>query len=141
METNKDIFKVGDKVFHYLYKWGTVTNDCKIRNSGDFYVEVKFDNRSQNYFQNFKDAFLLSFTEYTLEGFSQERPEPLPKPGDIVWVRNTNYDNWSITYFRGISISYDGYGCSSKNSSDSSQIKYWKYLTTENPYEDAIPKS
>lgn len=136
METNKNIFKAGDKVFDYTYGWGVVdeTNDINAR--------VKFD-RSGNNTVLYWGIFLktLSFTEYTLEGFSQERPEPLPKPGDIVWVRNTNYDNWSITYFRGISISYDGYGCSSKNSSDSSQIKYWKYLTTENPYEDAISES
>ena len=136
METNKNIFKVGDKVFDYTYGWGVVDE------ANDMNARVKFD-RSGNNTVLYWGIFLkiLSFTEYTIEGFSQERPEPLPKPGDIVWVRNTNYDNWSITYFRGISISYDGYGCSSKNSSDSSQIKYWKYLTTENPYEDAIPKS
>jgi hypothetical protein len=126
----ENVFKKGDKVFHYLYKWGTVTNDYKINNSGDFYVEVKFDNSSQNYFQNLKDAFLLSFTEYTLEGFSQERPEELPKKGQIVWGRDKDYQNWHIYHFSHKSD--DGlYHLSSDNSRSAYILKQ---ITTENPY-------
>ena len=126
----ENVFKKGDKVFHYLYKWGTVTNDYKINNSGDFYVEVKFDNSSQNYFQNFKDAFLLSFTEYTLEGFSQERPKELPKKGQIVWGRDKDYQNWHIYHFSHKSD--DGlYHLSSDNSRNAYILKQ---ITTENPY-------
>ncbi len=130
----ENVFKKGDKVFHYLYKWGTVTNDYKINNSGDFYVEVKFDNSSQNYFQNFKDAFLLSFTEYTLEGFSQDRPEPLPKQGDVVWVRDNEEHFWIVMHF--IKKSGDKYVVSNNNPFTYGHTEYdeWKYLTTKNPY-------
>jgi hypothetical protein len=126
----ENVFKKGDKVFHYLYKWGTVTNDYKINNSGDFYVEVKFDNSSQNYFQNFKDAFLLSFTEYTLEGFSQERPEPAPKLGDIVWGKGFHTTDWSIGHYLGRQHA------SYKISSTPNALSYWLAftITTKNPY-------
>lgn len=137
METNKNIFKVGDRVFDYTYGWGIVDD------IDDFTVRVKFDSISNNTVL-FWGILLktLSFTEYTLEGFSQERPKPKPEKGQIVWVRDKEYDNWMITYFRRFSV-YGPlkYGTNARNSDDIEQIYYYRFLTTKNPYEDAIPES
>lgn len=82
----KQIFKVGDKVYDIRYGWGEVINDnwsdvCPIR--------VKYENGFSDTYthygswhQKFKNP-LLSFTEYTIQGFSQERPKPQPKVGKM----------------------------------------------------------
>lgn len=96
MET---IFKVGDKVFDYQFGWGKVIND----NWGPKYpIEVQF-NKSFKWSYT-KDGRIydncinptLSLTEYTLEGFSQEK---LPKKGDIVWVRDHEDEDWAVSHF------------------------------------------
>jgi hypothetical protein len=87
MET---IFKEGDRVYCLIYGWGNVGNVNTKRRA--FPVDVVFD---KGYTTSYtEDGRLgndsdktLSFTEYTLEGFSQERPEELPKRGDIVWIK------------------------------------------------------
>ena len=65
----KTIFKVGDKVFDYNYGWGEVAK------FDDFYfLVVKFKDRNVGYEPNgcrpSSHLPTLSFTEYTLEGFS-----------------------------------------------------------------------
>ena len=77
METT---FKVGDRVFDIRFGWGTVKH-IQEDVSSYFPVNVLFDNdKSQNLkfysseFDEEKYTNLLSFTEYTLQGFSQERP-------------------------------------------------------------------
>ena len=77
MET---IFKVGDRVYDIRFGWGTVKH-IQEDVSSYFPVNVLFDNdKSQNLkfysseFDEEKYTNLLSFTEYTLQGFSQERP-------------------------------------------------------------------
>lgn len=47
-----------------------------------------------------------------------------------------------ITYFRRFSV-YGPlkYGTNARNSDDIEQIYYYRFLTTKNPYEDAIPES
>ena len=77
MET---IFKVGDRVYDIRFGWGTVKHIEEDENSY-FPISVLFDNDK---FQNNKlyevehnnktYTNLLSFTEYTLQGFSLERP-------------------------------------------------------------------
>jgi hypothetical protein len=136
----EQIFKEGDKVFDIRYGWGLVVSVNMLTN--DWPVEVVFNGKEELLDEYTFDgrAFInypptLSFTEYTLEGFSQERPEPLPKPGDIVWVRDTCYDSWMITYFRKFNNdATKTYGCNPRNSADSLSIYYYKYLTTKNPY-------
>ncbi len=139
----KQIFKKGDKVFcHYFGGWGVVEN-IYLKNivfpircsfplgNGSFTEDGRFYSEGPP---------MLSFTEYTIEGFSQERPEPAPKPGDVVWVRNTEYDSWKITYFRKFnSDATSRYGCNPRNSSDSMSLSYYRYLTTKNPYENEDP--
>jgi hypothetical protein len=138
MET---VFKKGDKVFClHLGGWGEVYKEEKVEHT-PFTIRCSFPvgRASFTWDGRFYETAppTLSFTEYTLEGFSQEQPEPLPNPGDIVWVRDMEYDNWMITYFRRFNSFDDAksrYGCNPRNSADSTSIYYYKYLTTENPY-------
>lgn len=76
----KTIFEVGDRVYDIRFGWGTVKH-IQEDVSSYFPVNVLFDNdKSQNLkfysseFDEEKYTNLLSFTEYTLQGFSQERP-------------------------------------------------------------------
>jgi hypothetical protein len=101
MET---IFKVGDRVFDIRYGWGTIIS---VNQKNDLWpIEVVFDDdeiMADEYTFDGRSFYnhpqVLSFTEYTLQGFSQERPEELPKKGDIVWVRNEFPSEWEIGYF------------------------------------------
>ena len=134
MET---IFKIGDKVFCYNHGgWGEVINI--FNDANPFPIYCSFDLGNCNFTKDGRyyeyGPKILSFAEYTLEGFSQERPEELPKKGDVVWVRDTEYDSWMITYFRKLGDGVLRYGINSKNSDNSPQISYYKYLTTKNPY-------
>lgn len=61
-------FKKGDRVFDICYDWGTVervTEDV---------MAVKFDSIKYMIPYTQVTALTLSFTEYTLNNFSQERP-------------------------------------------------------------------
>jgi len=130
----KTVFKKGDKVFDYRRGWGIV--DCVVERS--FYpINVKFDGYLDNYswdgriFENQPQT--LSFTEYTLVGFSQERPEELPKKGQIVWGRNEFPSEWHIGYFfekRG-----DKYLINSHPNPTGWHSEVIE-ITTENPYQD-----
>lgn len=98
------IFKIGDRVFDIRYGWGLV-NYCNYEIE-DWPIEVVFDG-----IDGLTDEYTfdgrcyithpktLSFTEYTLEGFSQERPEELPKKGQIVWTRGEDSSQWEIGHF------------------------------------------
>lgn len=69
----KTIFQKEDKVFDYQLGWGEVISSDGLNN-----VSVKFEwgevsyNREGARFPSSKPT--LSFTEYKLEGFSQDRP-------------------------------------------------------------------
>lgn len=63
---NSNPFKIGDRVFHHLHLWGVIENIdgqcCHIDAKRGYYqIHYKY----------------LSFTEYHLQGFSQERPKEL----------------------------------------------------------------
>lgn len=88
-----DVFKVGDRVYLYTLGWGTVTEVLVLD------IVINFDSINDTRYIRGGLWKLLSFTEYTLAGFSQERPEELPKEGDIVWIRNSFPDDWHIGYF------------------------------------------
>lgn len=70
MKEIKDIFKVGDRVFHIQNGWGTVGYSPKQN-----YYLVDFDNNSTAFWYTKFNNKVLSFTEYTLEGFSQDRKD------------------------------------------------------------------
>lgn len=104
----KEIFKVGDKVFHYGFGWGKIDfiddepNDYPIIvvfNPGKeetfaltFTLDGKFDLTDINP--------TLSFTEYTLQGFSQERPVVLPEVGEWCLVRDSDRETWMAVQFK-----------------------------------------
>ncbi len=77
MET-KTIFKEGDMVFDIQYGWGKITG---ISYGGTYPIKVIFGSTILSSYTEdgrFASQFsvpTLSFTEYTLNGFSQERPK------------------------------------------------------------------
>ena len=91
-------FKKGDRVFDIHYGWGLVVDN----DGSEFAVHVVFSRTSEWYTDDGRldrdDPPTLSFTEYTLEGFSQERPEELPEKGQLVYVRCSN-GLWKMRYF------------------------------------------
>jgi hypothetical protein len=106
----KTVFKVSDKVFDVKYGWGVVD---KVYDTGDYTVYVKFLKHTiayTLYVAVYNDVTpTLSFTEYTLQGFSQERPVVLPEVGELVLVRNQEIERWRTFEFH----SFDGllYNC------------------------------
>ena len=83
----KTIFKVGDRVFDIRYGWGEVVEIDKDENT-TYPVFVNFNNFIERYTLNgldkkINETPILSFTEYTLQGFSQERPKKEPEIGSL----------------------------------------------------------
>lgn len=84
MET---IFKKGDKVFDYYFGWGEVvrTDFCET-----YPLLAVFDGGEHSYTANGACEVglkpTLSFTEYAMQGFSQERPIELPEIGEEIMV-------------------------------------------------------
>jgi hypothetical protein len=132
----KTIFKVGDKVFDYQFGWGEV-----LAISGtDHPIRVIYDSIESGYFYSkdgkFRDNSIfptLSFTEYTLKGFSQDRPELLPEKGDVVWGRDRKDETWEVCHFvekqdNCFLVSFDD------PFDDEGQTICYKFLTSVNPY-------
>jgi hypothetical protein len=114
----KTVFKEGDKVFHINCGWGIID---KIN---DYIIDVKFPVINVTGFNN--DS-LLSFTEYTLEGFSQERPIILPEVGELCLVRDTDSENWMAVVFSRYNPN-QGHPFQSKGGSIWKQMKRIKIL-------------
>ncbi len=99
MKTN---FKVGDKVFHLQHGWGEVTI---IDTEESYPITVCFNNNEMCRFtkegrvNSWEKTPTLSFTEYTLQGFTQERPIVLPEVGELCLVRDVDSQNWYAKYF------------------------------------------
>jgi hypothetical protein len=96
------VFKVGDKVYCVLYGWGKVTD---ISSEVSFPITVEFNGEGdeERYYSrdgkyNFNSSPTLSFTEYTLNGFSQERPIELPEVGEEIMVSDDG-KTWVIGIF------------------------------------------
>lgn len=77
----KQIFRVGDRVFDHRFGWGEVTYVYSIKKVKDAYnsfnCEVKFDKYTDEkpfIYTDHGALTALSFTEYTLQGFTQEKP-------------------------------------------------------------------
>lgn len=102
----KQIFKVGDKVFHIEYGWGVIENI----NGSYYYITFSTYGTRINCEHN-----ILSFTEYTLQGFTQERPIELPEVGELCLFRNFDVDDWLVRKFNSLSSHPER-----------------KYITTEN---------
>jgi len=106
MET---VFKVGDRVYCIIRGWGIVSNiSCTGVNGYDYPITVEFQNDwlehgtytlDGRYFPESKPT--LSFTEYTIQGFSQERPINLPEVGELCLVRDGDDEVWKAVEFNG----------------------------------------
>lgn len=98
----ENIFKKGDKVFSYFFGGWGVVEDIYKKNTV-FPVRCSFPLGNGSFTEDgrfYSDGPpMLSFTEYTLEGFTQDRPEELPNKGDIVWVRSEFPSVWKIGHF------------------------------------------
>ena len=75
----KQTFDKGDRVFHYLKGWGEIvhTYSDNWEEVDDNYTVcvLKFDsNEKLELFTKYLATKMLSFTEYTLQGFTQEKP-------------------------------------------------------------------
>ena len=128
------IFKKNDRVYCHIYGWGTISGICK----GFYPIDVEFDSNIINSYT--KDGRIteganpsLSFTEYKLDGFSQERPENLPHKGNIVWVRDGKIFNWEVYHFIKHEPN-DEFPYIVSNDCDINNSIAFKYLTTLNPY-------
>ena len=125
------IFKKGDKVYDHAYGWGEVTR-IKIQGSYIYPVWVVFLIGEQKAYtgegqQNEYGKATLSFTEYTLEGFIQDRPkEPLPfNKGDVCYFSDHIQGGWATNIIVSINKDYeDKPFCSGAN---------WRHLALENP--------
>lgn len=128
------IFKKGDKVYDHLYGWGEV-NEASIR---DNFLSVEFENGVERFYSidgcTLDAKPTLSFTEYTLEGFSQERPEELPEKWQLVYVRDGDYDDdaWHMRYFSHKAGDY--YWCYTDQRQDGATA-LWGELSIKNPLE------
>ena len=122
------IFKIEDKVFDYAYGWGYVY-DISDKEWG-VYVTFEGEQVRYNKFGRVNGCSFdntLSFTEYTLEGFSQVRPkEPLPfKVGDVCYFNDRADGVWSTDILKTI------------NKEDClpfiTSYSFWKFIALENP--------
>ena len=119
-------FKVGDSVYLYPIGWGII----EIVNEYDYKVYFHVINQSR--FISAEWINLLSFTEYMIEGISQERPEVQPEFGQIVWVRNEFPGNWAIGHFYK---KLDDYYYVSDYVGQKEWSKRGLEITTKNPYD------
>ena len=128
----ENIFKKGDKVFSYFFGGWGVVEDIYKKNTV-FSVRCSFPLGNGSFTEDgrfYSDGPpMLSFTEYTLKGFSQDRPEELPNRGDIVWVRTYPESRWIIGHF--VEKDDDKYfiSCNYKD-----KQAYGFEITTKNPY-------
>jgi hypothetical protein len=105
------IFKKGDKVFGGPnVKWGEVLDN---KDDDEYPLKVMFKCRTEHYTCEGKlfesdESPTLSFTEYTLEGFSQVRPkEPLPfKEGYVVYLSDKGAKCWNTSFLRKVGNSH-----------------------------------
>ena len=98
----KTVFKVGDKVYCAFYGHGVV-KQVSADDKDDFPVSVDFGDVTDDYtldgklYKKYNPS--LSFTEYTLQGFTQERPIQLPEVGELCLVRDNDSDSWKAKKF------------------------------------------
>nr|DAF03260.1 MAG TPA: hypothetical protein [Caudoviricetes sp.] len=71
----KTIFEKGDKVFDIRFSWGIInylySTDWEKEKNENLVCNVKFENGEEVHYSKKVASKLLSFTEYTLKGFTQ----------------------------------------------------------------------
>ena len=68
-------FKLNDRVFHILYGWGTIIQDNRNMKLRVLFEQEDDDYISTSNLKEYVQVRLLSFSEYKLEGISQDRSE------------------------------------------------------------------
>lgn len=98
----KVIFKKGDRVYCVINGHGVVVD---IEECSEFPVRVDTKNESDigythdgRYYKHSTPT--LSLTEYTLQGFSQERPIELPEFGELCLVKDFKDSVWKAREFK-----------------------------------------
>lgn len=127
MSNKEQIFKLLDRVYLYPLGWGD------IQHKSDYDYSIYFESIKDTRYIGGDVRELLSFTEYTLDGFSRKRPEELPSVGDIVWVRNGFQGSWGIGHFYKKS---DDYYYVSDYVGQNDFSRSGREITTKNPYEN-----
>jgi len=89
----ESVFKVGDRVFHIQYGWGEIIEEINCYDN----LKIAFDKKVESW--DWFDKSYISFTEYTLQGFTQERPIELPQAGELCLVRDDESIHWRVREF------------------------------------------
>lgn len=89
----KEVFKKGDRIFHIQFGWGVIIKEINCHGN----LKIAFDKPVPQW--DWFDVSFISFTEYTLQGFSQERPIKLPKVGELCLVRDEDAETWKVRSF------------------------------------------
>lgn len=130
----KQTFEKGDRVFHYLKGWGEIvhTYSDNWEEVDDNYTVcvVKFDSSEElEHFTKYLATKTLSFTEYSLQGFTQEKPinyeEYVGKWG-VFWDRRFN--GYYISKLKGLDVNN---GFTEFVDSDSGKWNKFRPLTDE----------
>lgn len=128
-------FKTGDTVYHWKFGKGTIKN-TESRRVPNYPIDVDFgfDNtltftQSGEYYTD--EPPTLSFNPYDLVngGFSQERPLPDIKEGDIVYVKGS-FDTWEMRFFSHFS---NGKLYTFQNQKKSGKTIDWDEYSITNP--------
>ena len=126
----QQIFKKGDKVYDIHRGWGKVVRIIP----GDYYpITVKFDKTRATYTLDgiyTTDALkCLSFTDYSgAEAFSQVRPLPKVKKGQLIYVWSLGI--WDMRYFSHFE---NGKPYCFTNQNKSGGATSWAEYSIENP--------
>ena len=127
----KQIFKVGDEVYHVDYGWGLIDYISDLKDElhpiqVTFEHETMYFTKDGRYYNSSKNKS-LSFTEYTLQGFTQERPIELPEVGELCLVRDIDDDIWIARTFVGYNSS-DHFPYTTEGGAGYKQMKRIKIL-------------
>ena len=126
-QKEESLFRTGDRVFDWLHGWMTIN---EVNSHGS--IILVDDNYFQEYTFNGNNIERLSFTEYNFitGGWSQERPKPLPKVGDIGYFwDDDDLEQKKILYgeLKNIDLSH-------KSQRYYAEDIWLKYFSTEKPF-------
>jgi len=135
---NKDIFKIKDRVYCCSNGWGNIVNIILKDEYGmcKYPIVVSFDNNNiQNYTIDGRyiiDSIpTLSFTEYTLSGFSQKRPLPNIKSGTLIYVKSKENSIWEMRYFSHFNS--NNFPCCFITQNKKGPTNIWEHYSLTNP--------
>jgi hypothetical protein len=132
-----DEFKVGDKVWDFVYGWGTVTS---IIHGDEYPVKIKFPAflSVQTYGFDGKSTpsanRSLFFAEIPIPKEALERPRPDLKVDDPVWVMSYERQEWVKRHFAHWacdSICVFNNGKTSWSTETGNTTAFWRYKLPE----------